>query len=180
MPVTLKGNSCTKIIKQCAYPQARWLTGDRDNFEFGLPYECAKLLQSHRTLCNAMDCSPQALLSLGFSRQENWSGFSSGALPDPGIELMSLTSAAAAGRFFITGATWVMANIWCSTYYLSLLKTLWKWKVPSCLPDWRKQIIYSFSVLLCTCFTLSLLCTLVPIFLLFNILTTYDRYFTFY
>ena len=36
-----------------------------------------------------MDCSPQAPLSMGFSRQEYWSGFlvpSPGNLPDPGIK----------------------------------------------------------------------------------------------
>ena len=26
------------------------------------------------TLCDPMDCSPQAFLSMGFSRQEYWSG----------------------------------------------------------------------------------------------------------
>ena len=29
---------------------------------------------SHVTLCDPMDCSPQAPLSMGFSRQEYWSG----------------------------------------------------------------------------------------------------------
>ena len=49
-----------------------------------------------------MDCSPQALLSMGLSKQERCSGlpFSSpGNLPDPGIEP---TSPALAGRFFTT------------------------------------------------------------------------------
>ena len=31
--------------------------------------------QSCLTLCNSMDCSPQAPLSMEFSRQEYWSGF---------------------------------------------------------------------------------------------------------
>ena len=34
----------------------------------------AKLLQSRPTLCDPTDGSPQALPSLGFSRQEHWSG----------------------------------------------------------------------------------------------------------
>ena len=34
----------------------------------------AKLLQSCPALCNPMNCSPQAPLSMGFSRQEYWSG----------------------------------------------------------------------------------------------------------
>ena len=51
----------------------------------------------------------QAPLSMGFSRQEYWSGLpfpSPGDLPDPGIEPTSLASPALAGRFFTTSATW--------------------------------------------------------------------------
>ena len=49
----------------------------------------AKLLQSCLTLCDPMDCSPQALLSMGFSRQEYWSRLPfppPGDLPNPRIE----------------------------------------------------------------------------------------------
>ena len=45
----------------------------------------------------------QAPLSMGFSRQEYWSGLpfpSPGDLPDPGIEPASLVSPALAGGFF--------------------------------------------------------------------------------
>ena len=45
--------------------------------------------QSCPTLCDPMDCSRQAPLSIEFSRQEYWSGWpfpSPGDLPDPGIE----------------------------------------------------------------------------------------------
>ena len=41
------------------------------------------------TLCDPMDCTPQAPLSMGFSRQEHWSGLpcpSLGDLPEPGVE----------------------------------------------------------------------------------------------
>ena len=51
----------------------------------------------------------QAPLSMGFSRQEYWSGLPCplpGDLPDPGIESVSLMSPALIGRFFTTGATW--------------------------------------------------------------------------
>ena len=51
----------------------------------------------------------QAPLSLGFSRQEYWSGLpcpSPGDLLDPGIELAFLTSPALASRFFTTTTTW--------------------------------------------------------------------------
>ena len=50
----------------------------------------------------------QAPLSMGFSRQEYWSGLPfppPGDLPDPGIELASLLSPALAGRFFTTSTT---------------------------------------------------------------------------
>ena len=49
------------------------------------------------------------LLSMGFPRQEYWSGLpfpTSGDLPDPGIELASFLSPASASRFFTTTATW--------------------------------------------------------------------------
>ena len=41
------------------------------------------------TLCDPLDCNCQAPLSMGFSKQEYWSGLpvpSPGDLPDPGIE----------------------------------------------------------------------------------------------
>ena len=51
----------------------------------------------------------QAPLSVGFSRQESWSGLPlppPGDLLDPGIEPSSLTSPALTGRFFTASATW--------------------------------------------------------------------------
>ena len=51
----------------------------------------------------------QAPLSMGFSRQEYWSGLpfpSQGDLPNPGIEPASFMSPALADRFFTTNATW--------------------------------------------------------------------------
>ena len=51
----------------------------------------------------------QAPLSMGFSKQEHWSGLPSpppGDLPDPEIELRSLTPPALAGRFFTNRTTW--------------------------------------------------------------------------
>ena len=51
----------------------------------------------------------QSLLSMGFSRQEYWSGLlcpPSGDLPNPGIKPASLVSSALAGRFFTTSAPW--------------------------------------------------------------------------
>ena len=51
----------------------------------------------------------QAPLSMGFCRQEYWSGLPCpppGDLPDPGIKPVSLRSPALAGGFFTTNATW--------------------------------------------------------------------------
>ena len=53
-------------------------------------------------------------LSMGFSRQEYWSGLLCpllGDLPDPGIELQSLMSPTLAGGFFTASATWE-APVW--------------------------------------------------------------------
>ena len=51
----------------------------------------------------------QAPLSMGFSRQEYWSGLPcppSGNVPNSGIEALSPASPALAGGFFTTSATW--------------------------------------------------------------------------
>ena len=69
----------------------------------------AKLLQSCQTLCDRMDCNPQAPLSKGFSRLEYWSGLSCpspGDLPDLGIKPESFMSPAWAAEFFTTSTTW--------------------------------------------------------------------------
>ena len=56
-----------------------------------------------------MTVAHQAPLSMGFSRQEYWSGLPvppPGDLPNPGIEPTSLRSPASAGGFFTASATW--------------------------------------------------------------------------
>ena len=63
-------------------------------------------LQSCPTLWTAAHKAP---LSMGFSRQEYWSGLPLpplGDLPDPGIEPVSLMSPALANGFFTTSVTW--------------------------------------------------------------------------
>ena len=70
------------------------------------------LAQSCLTLSDPMDGSHQAPLSMGFFRHEYWRGLAfplPGDLPDPGIELVSLTPTALAGGvfFFTTSAKWV-------------------------------------------------------------------------
>ena len=65
----------------------------------------------------------QALLSIGFSRQEYWSGFpcpSVRNLPNLGITPASLMSPALAGRFFTNSITWE-APSWTVTHVLSFL-----------------------------------------------------------
>ena len=69
----------------------------------------AKSLQSVPAVCDPMDCSPPGSSSMGFSRQEYWSGLlcpPPGDLPDPGIGSMYLTSSALESGFFTTSATW--------------------------------------------------------------------------
>ena len=81
----------------------------------------AKLFQSCPTLWDAMDCSPPGSLSVGFSRQEGWSGLPcppSGDPPDPGIEPISLMSPAWGSRFFTTSTTWeaTSVKVWTMKY----------------------------------------------------------------
>ena len=59
----------------------------------------------------------QAPLSVGFSRQEYWSGLLFPLpedLPNPGIEL---ASPALAGRFFTTSSIWE-TKIYCNNYLI--------------------------------------------------------------
>ena len=69
----------------------------------------AKSLQLVRLFVTPWTAACQAPLSMGFFRQEYWSGLpfpSPGDLPDPGIQPASLMSLVLAGGFFITRATW--------------------------------------------------------------------------
>ena len=53
---------------------------------------CTQLLSCVQLFCDPMDCSLPSPPSMGFPRQEYWSGLPfppPGDLPDPGIELMS-------------------------------------------------------------------------------------------
>ena len=61
------------------------------------------------TLATPGTIACQAPLSMGFSRQQYWSGLpfpSPRDLPDPGIEPVSLLCPALAGEFFTTSAPW--------------------------------------------------------------------------
>ena len=64
----------------------------------------------------------QVPLSMGFSRQEYWSGLSCpppGDLPEQGIEPVSLTSPALAGGFFTTNTTWEPSYFFIFTWLLT-------------------------------------------------------------
>ena len=65
----------------------------------------------------------QAPLSMGFSRQEYWSGlpcYPPGDLPDPGIKPISLKSSALANGFFTTSITsFLCIHLWKHIFLLS-------------------------------------------------------------
>ena len=68
----------------------------------------AKSLQSY-LFVTLWTVARQAPLSMGFSRQEYWSGLPFPTLvdlPNPGTEPMSLMSPVLAVRFFTTSTTW--------------------------------------------------------------------------
>ena len=70
---------------------------------------CVQFLSYVRLFVTVWIVAHQAPLSMGFPRQEYWSGLpfpTPGDLPDPGIETASLTSPAWMGRLFTTSATW--------------------------------------------------------------------------
>ena len=72
---------------------------------------CVYILLGVRLFETPWTVARQAPLSMGFSRQEYWSGLPCSPpwdLPDPGIEphLLHWQSPALAGRFFTTSATW--------------------------------------------------------------------------
>ena len=63
----------------------------------------AQLLGSLQLFAAPWTVARQAPLSMGFSRQEYWSGL---PCPPPGIEPTSLACPALAGKFFTTNTTW--------------------------------------------------------------------------
>ena len=70
---------------------------------------CDQTLSGVRLFVMPWTIARQAPLSIGFSRQEYWSGMPfppPGDLPDPEIESMSLTTPVLADGFFTTRATW--------------------------------------------------------------------------
>ena len=87
------------------------------------------------SLCDPMDHSLQACLSIGFSRQKYWSGLPwppSGDLPNPRIEPESLLSPALAGRFFATSAWEARRVSMCVCVYTCVFEIyiyIWEWEI---------------------------------------------------
>ena len=80
--------------------------------------------KSFQTLATPWTVTLQVPLSMGFSRQEDWSGLQfsfPGDLPDPGIELLSPVLQAV---FFIAGRFLV---IWATKEALCVLHKTYKW-----------------------------------------------------
>ena len=87
----------------------------------------------------------QAPLSMGFSRQEYWSGFlcpPPGDLPNPGTEPASLTSPALAGRFFTTSATWEVLYIPSLLSLLLIPTPLGHYREPGWAYKWSFSKLY--------------------------------------
>ena len=87
--------------------KAKWLSGEA--LQIAVKRRESEVAQSCPTLCDPWTVAYQAPPSMGFSRQEYWSGLPCpppGDLPDPGIKPASLTSPGLVGGFFTTSVTW--------------------------------------------------------------------------
>ena len=76
-------------IKAGSLVKGKTSTGWKEDYSRNVLCALCLVVQSCPTLCNPMDCSGQALLTMGFSRPEYWSGLPClppGDLPNPGIK----------------------------------------------------------------------------------------------
>ena len=86
---------CSVIVRRYPLPPRLWVPWGQglSNSQMTRPQKVEVLVTQPRpALCDSMDCSLQAPLSMEFSRQEYWSGLpfpSPGDLPNPGIDLRS-------------------------------------------------------------------------------------------
>ena len=62
------------IVQEPLGRTLNWTTVVRESYAAAAAAAAAKLLQSCPTLCNPIDGSSPGSQSLGFSRQEHWSG----------------------------------------------------------------------------------------------------------
>ena len=123
---------------------------------------CAQSLQSCPALFDLWTVACQALLSMGFSRQEYWSGFPCPPpenLPNPGIELTSPASPALqAGSLPIVPTGKAISTLSPSTpcppppqtlFPLVLGNRMWRSKPPDLSPDYLHKAC-NWSVTNCT------------------------------
>ena len=108
------------------WPQVLWCPGTSPLL-FQMPYDgtfSTQLLSHVWLFATPCTVACQAPLSMGFSRQEYWSGLlfpPPGNLRNPGIKPMSLMSPALAGRFFASSATWeALPLFFCSLFCVSV------------------------------------------------------------
>jgi len=113
-----------------------WATGEAHIYIGTKVYVCACMLSrfSHVLFATLWSIACQALLSMGFSRQEYWSGLPCPPprdLRDPGIKLLSLMSLALAGRSFTTRAIWEAPYIYIYVTYICnfLLQILFHYRL---------------------------------------------------
>ena len=81
---------------------------------FTVWFVCCSVAKPYLTLCDPMTVACQTLLSMGFPRQEYWSGLSfpsPGNLPRPGIQSMF---PALAGRFFTIESSGKPRHLHCN------------------------------------------------------------------
>ena len=127
------------------------LWGPRRELSGGLIYGVACVLNhfSHFWLFATLwTVAFQAPLSIGFSRQEYWSGLPCpppGDLPNPGFELMCLMSPASAGGFLLS-ITWEALEIsWHEDNVVHIpLHSSWQWGTWNLVPALLHKDYYSF------------------------------------
>ena len=82
---------------------------------------CGYMLSHVQFFVTPWTVARQAPLSMGFSRQEYWSGLPflpPGDLCNPGNEPVALMSPILEGTFFTTSTTWEVCKYIQSSYYL--------------------------------------------------------------
>ena len=126
------------------------------------PPQSVLVTQSRLTLCESWTIP----VSMGFSRQEYWSGLpfpSPGNLPNPGIEPASPEAPASEGGFFTTSATWEtpsspitwsnIPQLWAPALSLSLVNPSPGWNakpLPTFVP-WLLLFLMNLRFLMSHC-----------------------------
>ena len=99
----------------CVIDSFNWCFQIHWSFPLYALQACTLSLVSHVQLFVApWTAAHEAPLSMGFSRQEYWSGLPCpplGGLPDPGVKSRYLVSLALAGGFFTPSTTWEASSV---------------------------------------------------------------------